>query len=107
MNLHETMNMNNYTLGISATFDQNHLYIQENGLNKIIDLTYKISKIEKFDESLVVLIDPPKNTIFNENIYGILYDGKILWQIKFIPHVHEDSPYMGMNKDEKNIKLYN
>ncbi len=52
--------------------------------------------MEQFEKALVVRIHPEATKFLNENIFGILYDGKILWQIKPIKYVYKDSPYTGM-----------
>ena len=36
----------------------------------------------QFGEVLVVLIWPPKGTIYNENVFGIDLHGNLLWQIE-------------------------
>lgn len=88
-------------------FSENKVTLKIQDSEKIVTFSYAIGAIEKFDNRFVVMIDPPANTIFNENIYGVSYDGKILWQVEKIAHVDQDSPYTGIGKENNFLSAYN
>ncbi len=89
------------------SFEKNKLYIDAGSEKKMVEFSYLIGKIETFDDCVIVMIDPPMKTIFNENIYGVSYDGKILWQVEKIEHVDRDSPYTGMGQEKGLLSAYN
>jgi hypothetical protein len=89
------------------SFEENKLYIDIYGDRKTVKFPYPIVKIETFYDCMVVMIEPPMKTIFNENIYGVSYDGKSLWQIEKLKYVYEDSPFTGMVREGNYMKLCN
>jgi hypothetical protein len=38
----------------------------------------------EFGDVVVVRLEPPRGTIFNENVYGLGRDGHVIWQIKSV-----------------------
>ena len=65
----------------AISVEKNKLYITLGGDKKTIEFPYAIGEIEIFDDCIIIMIDPPIKTTFNENIYSVSYDGNILWQI--------------------------
>lgn len=65
-------------------------------LIKKVKFPFKIGQAESFDDILIVLLEPPPNAIFNENIFGVSYDGRMLWQIQKVDHNVDNSPYINM-----------
>lgn len=63
--------------------------------------------MEEINDIVIVRLDIPLGVIFNENVYAVTADGKILWQITKMSHVYEDCPYANMLVKEGNIELYN
>ena len=49
---------------------------------KIARFEHPVSEILPFGDFLVVLIWPPLETAYNENIFGVDLSGNILWQIE-------------------------
>jgi hypothetical protein len=97
--------MNNCNAEIS--FKKNQLTIKQDGSIKTVEFQYDISGTQKFDDCLVVMIDPPKHVLLNENIFGLSYEGKMLWQIEKIEHVDVDSPYTGLGLEDSQLTVYN
>lgn len=65
---------------------------------KIIIFDFPIRQVLKFNHCFVVRLEPDIGQIYNENIFGISNEGKILWQIEPLSHVYEDSPYTGLGQ---------
>ncbi len=87
--------------------------IEHNGktlfLSQNIELSFKynIRKAVSFDTLVVVLLEVPSGTVFNENIFGVSHYGKILWQIeKSIPG-GADSPYIDIKESSHGLDAYN
>ncbi len=93
---------------LSYKFEEDKLVIAANdGINNV-NFDSKIKQVEQFDNLLIVRVNPKTKAGFlNENIFGVSFDGKILWQIEVLPHVYENSPYTGMSKEGESIKLCN
>ena len=92
---------------LAISFERNKLHISMGSDKKTVEFPYTIGKIEIFDDCIIIMIDPPMKTTFNENIYSVSYDGNILWQIEKLKYVYSDSPFTGMVREGNNIKLCN
>jgi len=97
--------MNN--LQIEIYFDKNHLIIKKRDSKITLKFKYDIDNIQKFNDCFVIMLGLQKHVIFNENIYGVSYDGKILWQIEKNNHLDEDSPYTGLGVESNLLTAYN
>ena len=60
---------------------------------------FPVAQTEVVAPIVVVRLDIPPKAHFNENIFGLDADGKILWQIPKRPHPYEDSPYTSLVRD--------
>lgn len=74
---------------------------------KIILFAFPIRQIIQFPNCFVVRLEPDVGQIYNENVFGVSNEGKMLWQIESMPHVYEDSPYTGLGQDGDLAKLSN
>ena len=99
--------MNNKILTYSVSIMENQLVINNNIGKRTVDLPSPIKQIEKCDEIIVVRVNPKISSFLNENIFGVSYEGKILWQIEKIKHMDTQSPFMGMGQDENGFSAYN
>ncbi len=80
--------------------------ILDNG--STITFKYPIKKVLDASSALIVMLRPPIGVIFNENVYGVDYNGKILWQIPPQQHLDLESPYTDMSLiPDGHIGLYN
>jgi hypothetical protein len=70
-------------------------------------LPWPIVQVLEFAEILVVRIEPPPGIRFNENVFGILGDASIGWQVAKRDYVYDDSPYTDLIRCEENLKLMN
>ena len=74
---------------------------------KIIIFDFPIRQLLKFNHCFIVRLEPDIGHIYNENVFGISNEGKILWQIEPLPHVYEDSPYTGLGQIGDLAQLFN
>lgn len=72
-----------------------------------VKFPWPIAELLEFDTSLVVRLEPESGVIFNENIYGVSFSGQILWQIKKVKHIYNDSPYTKIIKLDNSLKVFN
>jgi hypothetical protein len=84
-----------------------NLNLINDGNKYVVAFDFPIRQVISFDEYFIVRIEPDVGVIYNENVFGVSLKGKVLWQIKAIPHVYDDSPYTGIGKDGENAKLSN
>ena len=56
---------------------------------------------------LVVRLDVPPGARFNENVFGVDREGRILWQVPRRPYAYADSPYTGMEPKNDRVVLLN
>ena len=69
---------------------------------------YDIDTVLIFDSCIVVMIEPPVPRVtYNENIFGVSFDGKILWQIEKTEHLYEGSRYTNMVRENDLLLAYN
>lgn len=74
---------------------------------KTVTFDYLIADIVAFDDAVVVRLNSPSDKHFNENVFGVSYDGKILWQIEKKEHVYDESPYTYIGQRDDNVILFN
>jgi hypothetical protein len=54
---------------------------------------FPVGECVPFNDVLVVRLEVPRDTIFNENIYGLDYSGNVIWQIKPVYPDTEDGTW--------------
>lgn len=75
-----------------------------------VEFPYKISHVEKFDKTFIILTDHYESTI-NENVWGVDENGRKIWQIQKVDHTYFKgkqylgiaSPYTGIHKVNEGI----
>jgi hypothetical protein len=76
--------------------------------NSTIEFDFPIEESIDVGDMLIVRLEKPFKTIYNENVFGIsLTEKKIKWQIAKIKYLSEDCPFIGIEKSDGNLKLYN
>ena len=85
--------------------DGNALIFILSGLR--VEFPWPVTKVVEFENAYVAMIEPDTSSCFNENIFGVALDGKLLWQIEARRHVYADSPYTYIGKSDDNAKLGN
>lgn len=76
--------------------------------DKQIEFPYPIAEMLEFSEIIVVRFEVPPKSGLNENVFGVNYDGEVVWQIPQQIHVREDSPYTSINRENYNeVGCYN
>jgi len=104
----ETTTMSNQLKKHQVGFSEKKLIITNGKIKKEVEFPSPIKQIEKFEQVIIVRIYPKTTTTFlNENIFGVSYDGKILWQIEVVSHVHVDSPYTWIGRKDSLLEAYN
>ena len=99
--------MNNHSSKCPVKINGSELIIESENMHKIT-LSSKIQKTEEFDNAIVVMVHPNTSTFLNDNVFGVSYDAKILWQVMSLKHIaYKHSPFTGMVRMGKNIKLCN
>lgn len=74
---------------------------------KVGSFKYPVVEAVGFDKAVVVRLEVPEGVIFNENVYGLAYDGQMLWQVPVKGHVYDDSPYTKITRRGDAILLSN
>lgn len=54
---------------------------------------YPVAEAIDFQDAIVVRLEISVGQQLNENVYGVDYNGQILWQIQRQRHVYSNSPY--------------
>ncbi len=68
---------------------------------------FPIGNAIEFGDVTVVRLEPPRGTIFNENVYGLAPDGRILWQIQpEYPPTHP-AAWRGLEASDGQVVLSN
>lgn len=94
-----------HTSKISYRIEGNEL-ILANG--NTVNFDYPIKKVLEASGIFVVMMRIPAGVVFNENVYGVGCDGKILWQIAPQKHLDLISSYTYMScTTDGNVGLYN
>ncbi len=74
---------------------------------EIISFPYPVQKAIEFDHTIVVMLDAPPGTRYNENVFGIDRNGNVVWQIEKRPSPYPDTAYLNLNRAGDNAKLNN
>lgn len=72
-----------------------------------VEFIWPITDVIKFNDVLVVRVEPESGVIYNENVFGVSVTGEIIWSIEKRNHVYEDSPYTAINKKNDTVKFSN
>ena len=72
-----------------------------------VQFSFDIKQVENFGDMLVVRLKVSIGNTYNENIFGVSDDAKILWQVEKIEHVDRDSPYTGIGEENGLLSAYN
>jgi hypothetical protein len=74
--------------------------IQGNGIvlasGAVAAFPFPVADAIEFDDVIVVRVQPPRGTIFNENVFGIQRNGRQIWQIQREYPPTEDVPWGGL-----------
>lgn len=74
----------------------------------VLSFKFDIAEYIELSKILVIRLKVPVDVVFNENVFGIGTDGKIVWQIAHKEFLHKNSPYINMKKlDNNKINLSN
>ena len=87
--------------------DENLTIITDGNTIKNVKFPLKIKQVEEFSDVLVVRLDVPADILFNENVFGVSSEGKILWQIIPMKSGFKSSRYTGLFKKGDLVKVHN
>lgn len=85
--------------------DGHALILISSGLR--VEFPWPVIKALEFEDAYVVMIEPDASSYFNENVFGISLDGKLLWQIEVRKHVYANSCYTYIGRSDDNVRLGN
>lgn len=74
--------------------------------NRTIIFDFPIRQLIEFHNCFIIRLEVDVDKIYNENVFGVSLEGKMLWQIEPMPHIDEQNPYTGMGREGDLIKLY-
>jgi len=89
----------------SYSINGNSLTFSKSGAS--VDFQWPIGDVIEFDGIFVVRLEPDPGACFNENVFGVTPDGKIVWTIQRRKHVYDDSPYTAVRKVDSSLKVFN
>lgn len=76
-----------------------------------VEFEFPIKKTLEIEELLIVLIESPMGKIYNDNVFCVNSQGKIIWQVPRIssyPGNTKDCSFVGMTLNEKReLVLFN
>jgi len=90
----------------AVTVDDSKLEITDDGVTTVV-LPSSIKQFLEFDQIVIVRIQPKCSSFINENIFGVSYSGKIVWQIAERKYVFARSPYTNISKEGQLLKAHN
>lgn len=67
-------------------------------LTEAIEFPFPVSKYILNQDKVLVLLDIPKDIIFNENVYCVGLDGNIIWQISKQDYLYDNSPFVNIRE---------
>ena len=71
----------------------------------VVELKYDVWKVAEFPDVLVVLLDTPQKK-YPDNVFGVSYEGKILWQIRPVRTIMPNSPFTDCERKSDELRLY-
>lgn len=74
---------------------------------KSLKFDHPVAEILPFERAAVVRLNSPVGSAENENVYGIDYEGEVLWRVPRRRTVYQDSPYTGMRAEADRVRLFN
>jgi hypothetical protein len=76
--------------------------------NKIVTFKFEVAQFIQLDKLIIVRLKVPVDIIFNENVFGLNEEAKIIWQIEHKDFIHKNSPYTNIRLlDNGQIRLSN
>lgn len=74
---------------------------------KKAEFQYRIHDAVEIDDVTIVCLEVPLNRRLNENVYALDGQGNLLWQVKPMNHVPENSPFIGVERAGQLARLFN
>ncbi len=75
----------------------------------VASFAYEVADALDFPDAQIVAVrlKIPTKAEFNENVFGLDYNGVIRWKIPETRHVYADSPYVGMRRSGSRLEADN
>jgi outer membrane protein assembly factor BamB len=74
---------------------------------KVGSFNYEVAEALGFETAVVARLEVPVGVVLNENVYGLDYEGRMLWQVPVRKHVYTDSPYTKITRSGDAVVLSN
>jgi hypothetical protein len=93
--------------------DSNIIYtVEENLLNigdKALSFKYKLTDVIEVSDMLIIFLESPRDTVFNENVFGVsLTEKEVKWQIAKLRYdTGVDCPFVGGRFYNNQLYLHN
>lgn len=72
-----------------------------------VHFNFPIVQAIPFSKTVVIRLEAPVGSQFNENVFGVNPEGRIVWQVPPRRLVYSDSPFTGMEEKGGKILLSN
>jgi outer membrane protein assembly factor BamB len=68
---------------------------------------FPIGDVIEIEGTLVICLKIPMRRKFNENVFAIDREGTLLWQVEPKPRHVANSPYVGLTRQGRRVRLHN
>ena len=68
-------------------------------------LEYPIGEALEFGSTVVVRLEVPVGEVFNENVFGLSWDGRIKWQVAGVGQPDRDNPIVSIQARSNRVRL--
>lgn len=73
--------------------------------DKEAEFEFNIKDYLIIKDKVIIRLEIPTSTIFNENVFALNKDAKIHWQVPERSYLSDNSPYVGLFKEGENVRL--
>ena len=67
--------------------------------NTHVEFKYPVVKVLSINQTIIVLLEPQRTNIYNDNIFGVNENCQIIWQVKERPYLNLEGykqPFMNI-----------
>jgi hypothetical protein len=81
--------------------------IFDNGCSIVFEFLIRDSEIIVIDDVIIVTLDIPPKIKYNRNVFGVNFDGVVLWQVNFdktqLFYQCDNCPFVGVSLNKKGL----
>jgi hypothetical protein len=74
---------------------------------RTVSFPYPVAEAVEYPTVILVRLNVPTGSTFNENVFAVNDHGAIVWQVPKRQYVYADSPYTGMQRQGNDAILFN